>query len=364
MFATFLSRSIVSLFAILSFGFLLLCFPHLVSAQPDSAGVGIEPAVIDPAQQFKLGETKGFQTKIKNISGIDQVYFLSKRDIVGVREGGVPIFAEEGQEKTGYELSDWITLSTEEVFVSAGATVDFNFIMTIPQNAVPGAHFGSIVIAVEPPDMEDNGASIGYEVANIISIRVEGDVTESARIRQFSTSQYIYGSTNVEFEVVIENEGNTLVKPLGPLEVNNMYGKKVATIDFNDSQAAIFPLTTRNFKVNWTDESPGFGRYEAMLSVVYGVEGSMKTLTTTVTFWILPMNIITPALIALVVLLLLIYVVVKLYVKRSLAVVTSVSSGRRLVRSRKQGQFPVFLVLVSMLAVCALFFIVLLLLFA
>lgn len=362
MFLTLLPRRFILLVTFLSFVFLFV--PFFTNAQPGSAGVGIEPAVIDPPEQFKPGETRGFQTKIKNISGIDQVYFLSKRDIVGVREGGVPIFAEDGQEKTGYELSDWIVLPTTEIFVPAGSVVDFNFIMTIPENAVPGSHFGSVVVAVEPPDMEDNGASIGYEVANIISIRVEGEVTESARIRQFSTSQYIYGSTNVEFEAVIENEGNTLVKPIGPLEVKNMYGKKVANLTFNESQSAIFPRTTRNFKVNWTDQSPGFGRYEAMLSVVYGVEGSMKTLTSTVTFWILPMNIITPALIGLSVILILIYVVVKLYVRRSLALVTSVNSGRRLVRTRRQGQFPIFLVFVSMLAVCALFFIVLLLLFA
>ncbi len=349
------------LLVVTSFSFF---YPFIATAQTGSAGVGIEPAVIDPPEQFKPGETRGFQTKIKNLSGIDQTYFISKRDIVGVREGGVPIFSEFGQEATGYELSDWISLSNEEVFVPAGASIDYNFTMSIPSNAVPGSHFGSIIVAVDPPDMDANGASIGYEVANIISIRVEGEVSESARIRQFSTSQYIYGSTNVSFEAVIENEGNTLVKPLGPLEVKNMYGKKVASLTFNESQSAIFPKTTRSFKVDWTDETPGFGRYEALLSAVYGVEGSMKTMTSTVTFWVLPMNIILPSIIGLLVLLLVIYVAVKIYVRRSLALVSSVGVGRRLVRARKQGQFPVFLVFISMLAVTALFFIVLLLLFA
>jgi hypothetical protein len=89
----------------------------------------------------------------------------------------------------------------------------------------------------------------------------------------------------------------------------------------------------------------------------------MSTISSTVTFWILPMNIITPALIVLAVLLLAIFIFVKLYIRRTMALTAS-GSSRRLVRSRRQNQFPLVLVIVSMLAVSALFFIILLLMFA
>jgi len=354
---------------LLSALFALLCLALLpLQAGAQGAGVGIIPAVIDPAQQFEPGSVAQFSIRVSNLTGGDMTYYLSKRDIIGVRDQGVPIFADSTSEVTGYELSDWIALPTDSVFIPAGGEVEVPFSMTVPMDVSPGAHFGSVVVSAEPPTLRQSGAGIGYEVANIITIRIAGDAVDQARIRQFSTSKYIYGSTNVVFSARIENEGNTLIKPTGPLEVINMFGKQVAMLNFNESKAGIFPKTPRSdglrdFTITWQDETPGFGRYEAILSAVYGPEGKMSTISSTVTFWILPMNIITPALIVLGVLFLIIYVSVKLYVRRSMAVATS-GVTRRLVRSRRQNEFPTFLVIISMLALGALFFIILLLIFA
>jgi len=339
----------------------------LVAAQ-DSAGVGIIPAIIDPIEQFQPGESRQFSVKIKNISNVDQTYYLGIRDIIGVRDGGVPIFADASSPKASFELSEWISLGQTSVFITAGGQVDVPFSLSVPEDVSPGAHFGSVTVSVQPPELRTSGAAIGYEVGNIISIRIAGDVLESARIRQFSTSQYIYGSTNVDFSAGVENEGNTLVKPTGPLEILNMFGKRVALLNFNSSQAGIFPKTPRSdglrdYSINWTDESPGFGRYEARLSLVYGSEGNMNTISTTVTFWILPTNIIVPALIILGIFLLVTVISLKLYINRSLKM-ASAGLPRRLVRSRKQNQFPFLLFFILILSVAALFFIILLLLFA
>ena len=355
----------VQLFWILFF--LASCCMYITSAfAQGTAGVGIRPATIN--ELMKPGEVKQLAIQLNNLSGIDQTYFLSKRDIAGVREGGVPIFANERTEKTGYEISDWITLDKSEMFIPANGSATVNFVLAVPGTVSPGSHFGAVIISVEPPEMSNSGASIGYEVANIISIRIAGDAKDLASIRQFSTSQYIYGKTKVDFEARIENEGNTLVTPIGPLEVHNMFGKRVAILDFNESGAGVYPKTNqsnglRTYQITWEDPGLGFGRYEALLSLVYGEEGKKNTISSTVTFWILPMSIIGPAFGALVVLLGIIYIFVRLYVKRSVAMLANVST-RRLVRNRPRNQFPVLLLLVVMLAVTVLFLIVLLLLFA
>lgn len=338
-----------------------------VSAQ-STAGVGINPAIIDPADLFAAGESRQFSMTISNLSDTDQVYYLTLRDIVGVREGGAPVFAEDNGEVTGFELSDWIALSASELTIPARQSIEFPFVVSVPQEAVPGAHFGSVVISVEPPEQQESGAAIGYEVANIISIRVEGDVAEAARIRQFSTSQYIYGSTDVDFSVRVENEGNTLIKPTGPLTVTNMFGEEVASLIFNETKAAVFPKTARSegvrdYELNWQDNAPGFGRYEAIVTLAYGTDGRYQSLSSTVSFWILPANIVVPALIVLVVVAIIITVSVKLYIRRSLMIATS-GATRRIVRTRQRNDSPWLVIVVSFLATAALFFIVLLLLFA
>lgn len=331
----------------------------------NSAGVGIKPATIEDL--VNPGEVRDYSFTVSNLSRSDTTYYLFTRDIVGVREGGVPIFANEGAERTGFELAEWISLPVSEFQIPAGGSQEVSFTLTIPDGASPGSHFGGIFISVEPPRLRESGAGVGYEVANIISMRIAGDAVEKAELRSFSTDNYVYGKPEVEFTATVKNEGNVLVRPTGPLEVFNMFGSRVALLSVNDSEAGVFPGTEREFKIIWQDEGPGFGRYESVISLVYGIDGSKSTISSTVSFWVLPMNIIGPALGVLAFLLLSVYLGVKLYVRRLVQQQTA-GLQRRIVRGGrgKRSAAPPFLLLllIVMLAVTALFLIILLALFA
>ena len=326
-----------------------------------SAGVRISPAIIE--DRLDLATEKTYTITIENTSSIDQAYYLSARNIIGVQDGGVPIFSAAGTETNELEISSWINLSQTRLEVPVGGAETVSFTIKVPEVAAPGGHFGAVIVSVEPPEIRSTGAAIGYEVANIISIRLPGEAQEEARIRQFSTSKFVYGSKNVDFEVKIENLGNTLIKPMGPLVIKSMFGNKVADLMFNDSRAAIFPKTTRTYTQTWQEEELGFGRYEAVLSAVYGDEGSIKTISNSVTFWILPFNIIMPAAGGLLLLFLIAYFIIKAYVRRTVALMSG-GASRRIVRQQNQNRFPILLLLVVMLSLTALFLMVLLLLFA
>lgn len=334
----------------------------LAHAQSNVAGIGIKPAVIEGGAI--PGEIQEHNIGVTNLSGARQTYYLYTRDISGVGDGGTPIFADEDAEKTGYELSQWITLDTEEFTLDPGEEKSFKINIAVPADATPGSHFGGVFVTMNPPKLRSTGASVGYEVANIISIRVAGDAVESAQIRSFSTGNFIYSKALVDFSARIENKGTVLVRPVGPLEIHNMFGKRVAMVVMNETKAGIFPLSERTFTATWEDEGPGFGRYEAVLSMVYGDQGRQSTISSTVSFWILPMNIILPALGVLAVLLLIAYVAVKLYIGRT---IRNISGGttRRVVRRRRNGNMSaLLLVTVVMLSVTALFLVILLALFA
>ncbi len=327
----------------------------------EKAGVGIKPAVIEDKLAPK--DVRTYTMQLTNLSGVDQIFYLSKRDIIDVEPGGVPVFAKSNSKLSGYELSDWIKLDRESISIQAGKEETITFSLEVPEGASPGGHFGAVIVSVEPPEIRTSGASIGYEVANIVSIRIAGDALENGQIRQFSTDKFINSGINIDFLVRIENEGNTLIKPSGPLEITNMFGKRVAMLQFNEDLSGVFPKATENFQISWNDSGTGFGRYEAILSAVYGDDGRKSTMSSTVSFWVLPINIIGPALGVLLVLFVIVYFGVRLYIKRTVTIMTA-GTTRRLVRSRQQNQFPVFLVFMSMLGITALLLIVLLLLFS
>lgn len=347
------------LFALLIVSFFVLSV-NFALAQ-NTAGVSISPGLIEkPADP---GQVMSEEFKITNLSNDEKTYYLFVKDISGVRDGGSPIFANENAEITGYELSSWIDLGVTEITLTPGAEQIVPITINVPENATPGSHFGGVFVSLEPPRMRNIGAAVGFEVANIVSIRINGDALESMQIRSFATDKYIYGSPNVQFSAQIQNKGNVLERPFGPMEITNMFGKRVAQLTFNESLGGVFPQTTRDFKLVWNDSGTAFGRYDVRLSLVYGENGNQRyTISSELSFWVLPWNIIKPALIVLSILLVVTYIAIQLYIRRSVRVL---SQGRIVNRRRKrQGSSVVFMVFIVMLSVTALFLLLLLVLFA
>ncbi len=358
-------RSRFSFYLLFSFISALLLF-YTVFVQEvmssDRSSIGISPSMFE--EQLDPGDVLTFTLKIDNGENNDRTLYVYPRNISGVRAGGVPIFAEDGDELTGYELADWVSFSQSEVFITADGSESIEVTLTVPDDAPPGSHFGGIQVTSRAPELQTSGGAVAYGVTNIVTIRVSGEADERATIRSFSTDRYIYGDTNVEFNARVENPGNVLQRPIGPVEVRNMFGAEVARLTMNESRAAVFPGTEREFTIKWQDENPGFGRYEAVLSMVYGSEGINKTMTNTVTFWILPMSIITPALVVLGIILFITFIGVRMYINRTLKYHTSKHSSK-IKRTHAPSPMPFWLLAtIIMLSVSAIFLIILLAIFA
>ncbi len=337
-----------------------LILPTTASAQ---TGVSISPAIIEPGENIEPGSEHHYSIEVENLLDTEQEFYVFVRNISDVGSAGTPVFAESNDEVTGMEVADWIELPFESIVIQGNESADVNFTMRVPEDASPGSHFGGVFFSVDAPEIEKSGAAIGYQVANIISLRIAGDVIESARIRQFSTDKFFYGSLDVDFNVRIENTGNVLVKPFGPIEIRNMLGQEVDVFTFNEDLSRIIPSKTREFKENWQGTGVGFGRYEVSLSAVYGNEGAIQTMYNTTSFWVLPMQIIGPALAILATILLIVFVVVRVYINRTVAQLSG-GTTRVIKRRRRHGPSPALLLTVVMLTVISLFLIVLLVLFA
>jgi hypothetical protein len=346
--------------AFLFLSFVFLTFPSPTHAQ--EAGIKIVPAVIETAAN--PGEIITEEITVTNVNNEAKTFFLYTRNIQGVEANGKPIFSEEGAEHTGFEMSDWLSFFSESIDVEAGGEYKLPVTITIPENASPGSHFGGIFISAEPPRLRKTGAGVGYEVGAIVSIRIAGDITDNARIRSFSTNKLFFGTKDVEFLIKVENQGNILIRPRGPLTITNMFGGEVANLEVNDALAGVFPGTVRDLSLHWQEDEPGFGQYTAVVALSYEGDGGQKTIDAAVTFWIFPMKIIVPILLGLFALVGFIYLFTRLYISR--AVARSTGSGRILSHRhrRRVGISRLAFVFIVVLSVVTLFLIVLLVLFA
>jgi len=349
-------------FLIFSSLVIALVIPFAQHAQAQRSGVQLQPAMIE--ESANPGDVLEQTMSIRNVSPNEQTYYLLKRDISGVTDNNQPIFAEEGAEVTGFEISSWLELSAEPVVVAPGATAQIAVKITVPANATPGSHFGGVFVTVEPPRLRESGASVGYEVGSIVSIRISGDVVESARIRSFSTDKLVYSAANVKFTTRVENPGNVLIRPRGPLEIYDMFGKKVDMINVNDALGGVFPGTTRNFDIEWKSKDFSIGRYQAIVSLIYGEKGRETTVSQSTSFWVLPLNVILPVLGMLAFIVLAIYFGIKIHIKRTLDRYQTPQRRGVVYRRRDTGITRLTMIAIAMLGVTALFLILLLVLLA
>jgi hypothetical protein len=137
-----------------------------------------------------------------------------------------------------------------------------------------------------------SGAEISSAVTSLVFLRVPGDVTELGNIRDFYAANDIIQSPDAHFILRFENKGNVHLVPQGQIVITNMWGKERGRVNINESSTFgnVLPASTRKFEFAWNmiDPSPlEVGRYKAVATIVYGVEGR-NTVERTVYFWIVP----------------------------------------------------------------------------
>lgn len=256
-----------------------------------SAGLTIKPAIIE--DKVDPGQTFSSFLQVTNNTSKTEDYYTLKKDITSISGEGQPTFAEEGV-ATGYELSSWINIEKGPFTIESGQTREIPFTINVPLTASPGGHFGGLFISLTAEKPKETGVGVGYQVGTIISLRISGKTVEEAQMRSFYTDKSIYSKPVVTFITKVENLGNVVIKPRGPLEITDWFGKKVADLRINDTAASILPESQRQFEAVWEGDGFVFGRYDAVLSLAYGDKPYVKTITRAVSFWVLPLNIVLP----------------------------------------------------------------------
>lgn len=284
------------------------------TAHAQQAGIELQPALIE--DKLDPGSSITKELTVRNTGSAAQTYYLITKDIDDVRDDGTPIFSEN-VEVSELDLSSWIQVTDQPIVIEGGEKRTVSFQVSVPPDATPGGHFGGIFISLEPVRPDSIGTGVGYQVGSIISIQVAGEIFEEAQIREFISDKTVYSEANALFTARVENKGNVLVRPRGPLEIYDMFDKRVAIEILNEDAGAVFPAAEREFQVSWEGEGLNFGRYTAILALSYGQDVS-KTIDQTLSFWILPMNIIGPFLGGLLLIIVMVYVLVRIYIKNKI----------------------------------------------
>lgn len=281
-------------------------------------GIQISPTLVE--LNASKGKTYNINLGVTNVTGTDLLYKTSVSDFGASGETGSPHVFNDPKLTEISSIRTWVDTIPEftlDAHKSRTVTAQIN----VPANAEPGGHYGVLQFSGTAPKLDRTGVGLSASAGVLLLIRVDGIINEKANLESFYTSSTQSGKENSFFEngpayfvVRIKNEGNIHVKPVGNIEVKDMFGGVVTNLPINKDKSNVLPKTIRRFDDAKVNKDWMIGLYTANLTMGYGTNG--QAITGTISFWVIPWKIIAVVILILVTVIYILRRIIKVYNKR------------------------------------------------
>jgi hypothetical protein len=295
-------------------GFFLAAFVLTVSllATPTSAQEGTGQALEIAPPVLNLsgdpGQTVEAEIILRDVSDSPLIVTNQINDFVASGEDGTPrILLNNDDEESPYSMREWFN-PISEFTLEPRTLTRLPITLNIPSNTAPGGYFSVIRFTGTPPEVSGNGVGLSASIGALVFVNVNGDAKEELSIEEFYTSigdrrSGLFQTAPVDFNVRLNNTGNTYEQPSGQIKVTDMFGNTVATVNVNLPPRNVLPGSIRKFEAPLDSSVIGnkilFGLYTADLTVTYGE--NEQPITERVTFWVIPYTLIGIIILALIV---------------------------------------------------------------
>jgi len=280
----------------------------------DPLSVKVQPSTIE--EMVDPGNSASGVLTITNESADSETYSLGTKTITGMNEDGKPSFAAVDPTNP-MQLASWIVLDSSSVQLEKGKSTQVAYHLNVPEDASPGSYFAAIFVTREAAKLTQSGAGVGFQVATLVNLRVNGDALSKVQLREFSTDKVFYMQPSVIFTTRIENQGNIYERPHGVITISNTLGKEVGQVIMNKQGGGMMPQTDRVYKTEWTSDTFTLGRYTALETINYG-DTEKRTVVRETSFWVVPVKEVGIFVGSLALVLLLLFVAIRSYIRRAL----------------------------------------------
>jgi len=291
------------------------------------------------------GTTISTTVKLTNEQRESKTAYLRFANFNSEDENGTPSFSDRQE-----DLAAWLS-GPASVTVGPGETKEVPLQIAIPKDASPGGHFAGVFFMSQPPNAENQHiqVSIASELGSLILLRVNGDFDQAANILEFHTlgKKIFWTQLPIGFYYRFQDTGDDHLKPLGDVQISNIFGRTVKILPANTIDGSVLPKSIRRFQTVWTQiggplkQEPvidmpqqeklpfwqaakyqarhlAIGRYTATLKLAFGTKG-LQSAHATVVFYIIPWQLLCVAIPSLIVLLIIARFAIKRYNRYILA---------------------------------------------
>lgn len=280
---------------------LLIAAPWLVPCMvlaATVANVSVEPLgdfVVEPAKIeifVNPGETVERTISITNRVAADVPFKIVLEDFIGAEDGSTAVRLL-GEDTSPYSFKKSITVGAPKFTIGFGQRITVPITISVPENAAPGGYYTSVVVSNDKEGLSasQSGTEVISRVAQLIFVRVNGDVNEGGTMKDFrlTPNDFFRSKGPFTFEVLFENTGNVHLAPYGLITVRNLFGKTVGQIPIDAYYA--MPKSQRYRQVTW-DKKSLFGYYTATLELNTGVKNRVEVQESSLSFLVVPWKIL------------------------------------------------------------------------
>ncbi len=222
---------------------------------------------------------------------------------------GQPKLVGDPEDVSAYSLREFVTLP-QPFELQPEEEQEVKITIRVPDNASPGAYFGSVLYRASPIGASGDGqVALVASVGSLLLVEVPGEITEQVSID--TVSAYLDGNSGSlftqkpdEIGILVDNLGNGFARPFGKVAVTDWRGNTVFSYELNDADRRknVLPESTRLFTqelfnieektvngaVEQTKTSPITwpGKYTITGNLSHGTSGEL--IQVTASFWYIP----------------------------------------------------------------------------
>lgn len=245
--------------SVLMFG----CIVPASHAFAQAAGTAQSAMVLSPTSKYytsEPGETVKGQLKVINDGDSEFDFTVYARPFsISSNDYNTPNFDDPVARA---DVFGWVTFDNVKYHAAARSSVAVNYEINIPQDAIPGGHYGVIFAEISAPsaDKNNNSVRIVKRLGTKLYITVGGELQLAGRATG-SDIPFWQFEPPLAADVRVENTGNTHFDDTVRLTVRDSLGKiKHQSLH----KYTILPGTSRNIPLEWS-KSPWFGLYKVQV---------------------------------------------------------------------------------------------------
>lgn len=277
-----------------------------VGAQENTGASGVRISPTRAELTIEKGQSAKAEFTVKNVTS-SQIRVVAQLNDFEPQDNGSPKPLKDG-EYNAASLKDMLILPEDRV-LQPDEEFSSEVFVNVPNSVAAGAYYGLVLYKAVPVGAQAPGqVSLTGSVAGIVLVNVPGEVSEGMQLVSIKAGRRTEGTDEIKLsnifaqpfdsvQVLVKNTGNSILKPYGRVEVKDYRGNVVAQYELNDTdpKSNVLPDSRRIF----TNQIEGVklpGKYTIEAALSYSNGGDV--LVQKVTVWYLPLWVVVLSVLA------------------------------------------------------------------